>query len=417
VRPLHILLSRLAYFLPRFGVYHDQLGYNDELLEFAKQKLLDGKRRLEKKDSSGSLACLSVRFALEFDMASNFRAVTCKQIERHMRLCLAATMGCKTLITFVGSEPLLAEAASQLMHGSMANPVSCLANHPDLHCIDRGRRGELVAALILMQARDMAARLLPPMHRARWVSVSTFMEALLPEQAYIALEGSRPTSWRAGEDKPFVETFQGYAIWFNHVIKVQHDTLINAGHLWSFITRGAMLICAQNQSAVDIVIPICLETERLSRKTVSAILIQVKNSSRYGNEVNTKLFDYLCPFKVGLFDKGSTPRPIIRMVFALASQKSEVHFPEVSESCNKFTSFDIWCAGLSCFRSVNKDDLASYQVLLNRSLQPHDAFDFSESVKDEYSYMDNKTRQARGFQLRRMAALTSDDDEHHWLHL
>jgi len=243
------------------------------------------------------------------------------------------------------------------------------------------------------------------------------MEALLPEQTYMALEGSRPTSWRAGEDKPFVETFQDYAIWFNHVIKIQHDTLINTEHLWSFITRGAMIICAHSQSGVDIVIPLCLETERLSRKTVSAILIQVKNSSRYGNEVNTKLFDNLCPFEVGLFNKGSTPRPVIRMVFALASQESEVHFPEVSESCNEFTGFDIWCAGLSCFRSVNKDDLASYQVLLDRSLQPHDAFDFSESVKDEYRYLDDETRQARGHRMRRMAPLTSDEDEHHLLHL
>ena len=172
---------------------------DEELLKFAKRKLLDGKRQLEKKDSSGSLACLSVRFALEFNAGPKFLEVTCKQMERHMerhmRLCLAATTGCETLITFSGSEPLLAEAAAELVHDSMANPVRYLANHSDLHCVDRGRRGELVAALILMQARDMATRL--PMHKTRWVSVSSFMQTLLPEQNYIALEGSRPTSWRA----------------------------------------------------------------------------------------------------------------------------------------------------------------------------------------------------------------------------
>ena len=168
-----------------------------------KQKLLDGKRQLEEKDDSGSLACLSVRFALEFDMASNFREVACKQIERHMRLCLATTTGCETLVTFSGSEPLLAEAASQLMQGSMVNPVRHLANHSDLHCVDRGQRGELVAALILMQARDKAVITQSPMERTRWASVSSFMKALLPETNYKALERKKMTSWRNGEDKPF----------------------------------------------------------------------------------------------------------------------------------------------------------------------------------------------------------------------
>jgi hypothetical protein len=204
-------------------------------------------------------------------------------------------------------------------------------------------------------------------------------------------------------------------MWFNHVIRIQDDTLTNAEYLWSFITRGAMIICAHNQACVDIVIPLCLKTERLSRETVSAILIQVKNSSRYGNKVTTKLFDNLCPFRVGLFDEGSTPRPVIRMMCALASQECEVHFPKVSESCSDFTGFDIWCAGLSCFRSVDKDDLASYQALLRRSLQPHDAFNLGESVKDRYVH--DETRHVRGLRRRRVAALTSDDAEHRWLHL
>ena len=110
---------------------HDQLlGHENELLEFVKRKLLDGKLQLERGDSPGSLACLSVRFALEFNAGPKFHDVACKQIERHMRLCLAATTGCE-------KEPLLAEAASEIMHDSMTNPVRHLANHSDLNCVDR----------------------------------------------------------------------------------------------------------------------------------------------------------------------------------------------------------------------------------------------------------------------------------------
>jgi len=207
-------------------------------------------------------------------------------------------------------------------------------------------------------------------------------------------------------------------MWFNHVIRIQNASLIGAEHLWSFITRGAMVVCVHNHVGVDIIIPLCLKTGSLSRKTISAILIQVKNASKYGKKVDTKLFDALCPFRVGLFDdndEDSTPRPVIRMVFALASKESDIDFPKVDESCNEFTAFDIWCAGLSCFPVVGKDDLASYQILLERSLRPHDAFDLGELVKDQY--LDDETRQVRGLRRRRIAALTMDHDEHRMLHL
>ena len=140
MRPFHLLVQRAAYLTPtssRFGVYHDQLPNEDELFEFAKQKLLDGGPELKQGDSPRSLACLSVRFALEFNADSSSRDVACKQVERHTRLCLAATTRLERLITLAGSEPLLAEAASQIMRDSEANPVHHLANHSNLHCVDR----------------------------------------------------------------------------------------------------------------------------------------------------------------------------------------------------------------------------------------------------------------------------------------
>jgi uncharacterized protein YwbE len=394
------------------------LRSEDELFEFAKQKLLDGGSELKQGDGPGSLACLSVRFALEFDADSSSRDVACKQVERHMRLCLASTTGFERLIMLAGSEPFLAEAASQIMRLSGVNPVHHLANHSDLHCVDRGRRGELVAALIIMQARDAAVAAPLPRHRKRWVFVNDFMRALLPEEQYIKLQGSLPTSWRAGEDRSFADTFQDYAMWFNHVIRIEKDKLINAEYLWSFIARGAMILCTHNQNGVDIVLPLCLKTGKLSRETVSAILIQVKNSDKYGYDIDKTLFDGLCPFRVRLFDKGFTPRPVIRMVFALASPKSGVCFPEVREPRTRHyddsTAFDIWCAGLSSFKNIG-EDLASYQILLNRSLQPHDAFELGEFKNDEY--LDAATRKSRGGRRRRMAALTLLHEEHHQLHL
>jgi hypothetical protein len=369
---------------------------------------------------AGTLACLCVRFALEFNADAISRLVACTQVERHMRLCVAATTGFDRLVTIAGSEPLLAEAAFELMHASNVNPIQCLAKHSDLHCIDRGRRGELVAAFIIMQARDNALLELEESTSQRWVSVNNFMKALLPPHRYETLRNSLPTSWREGEDRPFGETFGNYAMWFNHIIKIEESEMINTTHLWKFLTRGAMIMCAPNQDGVDIVLPVCVRGGNLSRNTVTAILIQVKNAKRFGCKINGTLFDNMDPFQVGLFSNSDdqTLRPVIRVVFALASHKKDVLFPTMRQRnhhhVDQFTAFDIWCAGLSTDTFKGIGDLAPYQLLLERSLQPHDAFELKE-IND--ARLDDLTREARGSRRRTIASLTMSNIWHNQIYI
>jgi len=145
---------------------------------------------------TGSLACLSTRFAPEFNMDGTARDITFAQVERHMRLCIATTAELEKMITIPGSEPLLAEAAYQLVKDAQMNPVQHLVQHLDLN-IYRGRRDELAAALLIMQAYD-AARVVSG---RRWVSVVNFMEALLPASEYDTLLQSGPTFWHSEHNK------------------------------------------------------------------------------------------------------------------------------------------------------------------------------------------------------------------------
>jgi hypothetical protein len=194
VHPYHPFRELLHTTLSRFGSYWDNLPLllKEELtiMDYAKQKLLNGPNELRRDNSTGTLACLSVRFALEFNMDDSARDVSYTQVERHMRLFIAATDGLEKLITISGSEPLLAEAAYELMKVMKKSAARHLAEHSNLDCIDRGRRGELVAALLIMQSYD-AARLISGQ---RWVSVANFMEALLPASSYETLLESAPTS-------------------------------------------------------------------------------------------------------------------------------------------------------------------------------------------------------------------------------
>jgi hypothetical protein len=133
-------------------------------------------------------------------------------------------MGFKRLVTFARSEPLLTKAACHLLRDSSMKLASHLANHSNLHCIDRGSCGELVAALIIMQAHDAALM----SSGTRWVLVGKFMEALLPAKFYNdTLVQSLPREWHTGECLSFDDTFRDYAMWFNHVIRIKDIGTVN----------------------------------------------------------------------------------------------------------------------------------------------------------------------------------------------
>jgi len=321
-----------------------------------------------------------------------------------MRICIAATTRFKSMTTCASSEPLLAEAAFQLMSNSTSSPVKHLANHENLYCVDRGRRGELIAALIIMQARDAIQS------HQRWVHVTDLMQALLPSPASEIFLNSTPTRRRKGEGSAtFREIFASCRLWFNHVIKVEDGEVIKPDFLWMFVTRGAMIVCKDNQQGIDIILPLVWPDGNLGRQTVSPIVIQVKNAIEFGVKIDNKIFDAMDPNGLGLlFDN---PRPIIRMVFALASADSGISFPAQSEpshetrnsNADNFTAYDIWCAGLESFRQIGDGDLTCYRKLLDRTRQSRDmdAFD----LKDPHNPLSETTKIVVGETRRGMAPL------------
>jgi len=257
-----------------------------------------------------------------------------------------------------------------------------------------------------MRARDAAAR----SEGKRDISVIGFLEALLPIAPYNTFKSSKPYTFRAGENRPLSEAFEGWRIWFNHVIKVHDANMIHTDHLWKFLTRGAMVMCVDRQEGVDIVIPICEKQIQLSRQNISAILVQVKNNKSFTAHIKIPTFTKMDPPK--LIFPGATPLPVIRMVFALASNTARAHSPVVGirnkRFASSFTAYDIWCAGLSpeTFRDMGPD-LEAYKILL---VQTQGAFD----ICDEYD--DDLTIEARGMQRRRIAPLSAPADAHNSIH-
>ena len=413
------------------------------MMDYMKQKLLDGPTVLRNSNWTGSLACLCVRFALELSMDKTACDVTFAQVERHMRLCVATTAELEDMITLSGSEPLLAEAAFQLMNDTQTNAVHHLAQHLDMNCIHRGRHGELAAALLIMQAFD-AARVVAG---RRWVSVVDFMEALLPTSEYDTLLQSGPTFRRTEDDNKltFEAIFKDCGMWFNPIIKIEAKEMISIDHLWKFVTRGAMILCATNQEleGIDIILPVCYTTQNLGPDSVTAIIIHVTNGKDFNTELNESLYYAMDPAvtstifsmlpdsdlttenasalvepkkkkrKTSPISNNVTPKPVIRMVFALASPEPAIVFrgrASAEHHLDEFTAFDIWLAGLSdqTFKQVQDADLEPYEKLLEHSPLPRDTFELQDD-----RHLGDKARYLRRARKQRMAPLTAPGADHY----
>jgi len=284
------------------------------------------------------------------------------------------------------------------------------------------------------------------------------MKALLPPEKYKTLLESVPSS--SPESQPdeatFETTFKDCAMWFNHVIKIEKKEWVSVDHLWKFVVRGAMILCATNQEGIDIVLPICHVTQYLGPDSVTAIVIQVKNAKDYKATIQGNLFDAMDSIvKSTIFSKlpdpevdcdpdcdcesttetpaepkknkrkitKETPTPervkpkaVIRIVFALGSPEPAVVFkdrPEEKHYFDGLTTFDIWLAGLSgeTFNQIQDGDLVHYQTLLERSLVPHDAFELKDVPQ-----IGKKAKKLRRARRRKMVPLTFTEHAHHRLH-
>ena len=235
------------------------------IVAFAAKKLLlyrPSSSTPKKLTHSQSLACLAVRLGLDFDAPSGVeRVMEQMQVENHMRMCIHATEGFQTMVTVPSSEPLLAEASATIMKTDLGEKEapSALLDHIMNSYVSTGERGELVAALILLLARDKATQEIPQygglpegespfkydgMITRRVITVLQFVEALVPSESHRFVKGRKPhpcppyypssTNLAAAFGKAYV--------YFNHFIKVDDLKLINRVYIWRAICRGAAII-------------------------------------------------------------------------------------------------------------------------------------------------------------------------------
>ena len=210
--------------LGRLGSLYDISQEGDttqrKIVDFAIQKLLGGFDSLDVNAVGASttpldrtLACLSIRLPLEFDFSHpEAHDLVRKQIEHHMQLCTLQIKGTH------GSGFSLPRVPSRYSPRQPPRPWprarKARYNNYRVTCINHGERGELVAALLIMQARDA----LVGESGTRWVYVHDFMENLLGDSA--STDSALPSFSLSGEgQRSLADTFGNARMWFNHVLK------------------------------------------------------------------------------------------------------------------------------------------------------------------------------------------------------
>ena len=328
-----------------------------------------------------------------------------------MRLLLYASPGCTTVLTKSASEPALAEAAYKAIvprrwlmgdwshapggevglslwwipPSAMLQPIPALVHHhlQRRYHVDLGSDGVILAAALLLDARDRATTFLladgerrpgtgpnPNMYgrssfrddgasERRIVSVSQFLRALIGTSYLARVEESLPSVAQTDEHArtPLKSAFADGLIYMTHFVKAVRVDALDQAYLLKAITRGAGIVCGDANVDLDIAVPVLLGTT-LVKENVTAILVRVTNGRISTARPWSAIVNVMDPDLYGMFERNieSAPRPaVVRVVLALASPKSVVKTRRGraetggghGEGRGDFTAYDVWCAGAS----------------------------------------------------------------------
>jgi hypothetical protein len=277
-----------------------------------------------------------------------------------MRVCLKIDAAFESMVTVSASEPLLSEAAYSVMAQMSFNVPKAMKSVFDGFSINKGDRGEFLIMLLFTVARDKAVG--PPNERglpekSRIVDVACFLtENLFQERC----------------DLQTLRTdFPDAKMHFNHYVNVHEYAVINAGSLMLLFSRGAGILCANNQYAIDGINPFLCNGEGLSLNNLGLILWQGKNDSAFTATSQPALFTAMDVYKLRILKEGDAAVPLIKIVFALAARTPSITVDRHPPSTTGYNAvvYDIWCAGLSpdILKAVEPTQATIWDALLQAS--------------------------------------------------
>jgi hypothetical protein len=360
-------------------------------LLFAIGKLLNDDPYTKQLTQEQKLACLSQRLPIEFNSTTyTSQTAEMKQVEGHLRVCLKVDANFESMVTVSPSEPLLSEAAYAVMDRESFNPVQAFRSILEGFAVHKGDRGEFLVLLLLTLARDKAVGH-PGINGhpdCRFFKFVPFLYGKLfkPLAALTMLERDFPDAM----------------MHFNHVVKLHDFKSIDKESLLFLMTRGAGVLCANNQQSIDTVNIFLTSGTKLDIDNIGIMLCQIKNNSDYTDKCQPELFDSMDPYHLKILKQKDKPVPIIKIVFALAAKTASLQVIRRKPSSEyNAVVYEIWSSGLSAefLAPITVEQTTIWEGLLQASY----------GWKDIY-----KAETERKRRLRRSMYPGAADDEGHW---
>ena len=337
---------------------------------FAKKKLLGREIPLPGNylKPAEDIAVLSVCIMLDFEPPRHVTEQTeAIQVERHMRIAYSVPKHRSYMRSGTPSEPILAEAAAQLME-HVQNAPSRLSDFVNEGLVDKGHAGELTARLLLTLAYQRVFRLndIPDLREeisedhvpdegsggylphSRGCKLSRFLTALFGPDNYETLSVSMPDNQPMGESSSFDTLFENAWVRFTHFGRADDQKVITTQFLWAAFLRCMAVQCSVNQPSVDIIIPVLINKKLpVSSENMTALMFSVKNRTcaAHVNRIN------FTATKLGLFRNREPPRPYLNILMQLGvSDNAEFRVLKPSKTSRatsihpRFTINSIGCA-------------------------------------------------------------------------
>jgi hypothetical protein len=281
--------------LLRFGrplwytvVKDDHRADIDGLLKLAKKKLLCASPDPlpDKLTDAQALSLGCVRYCFDVTPTSQLAS---DLIASHMRVCVYINEHRDYLYNFSPSEPVLVEAATQLLYEEtqrgdklMMVMLKHLYEHLRFGLVDGGPRGEFIARIVLLMAADsvrLRARAdsewdpATPFHFARGIKVGDFLQEL----AGVGAGLFRQT------DAAMVARFLDGDMFLTHFLPVM-DYTPSRSELHEFMKRGAGVCCRTGQKGVDLIIPVLLRRSSSSSSQLDEMDVDSDSKGETGHE-------------------------------------------------------------------------------------------------------------------------------------
>lgn len=353
----------------RWGTHYDHGNSRicDSLLDLAVEKLLCTDPHLKSLTLAQTYAVLLQRLALDINTPQYLFASTSpletmykmhEQVANHMRVCVAVGDGVESLHTIASSEPILSEAASQIMrHVPTFTLPGALSTILSGFCINQGDSGELLVAAFFTWAHDQAVCKISDDNLCHYFSVAYLLERLFSETTFNSMSAHMPLLCHSKDaQQPFSEVLKKTNMHFNHFIKPQKRQLLARQYLTLYMARGAATLGTNCQPGFDAVYPYLYDTIKFDPKKFCFITVQVKNDSNPSRSTADDIFSAMDPFTCSLLDDsdledGIFPIPIIH---SLMARPKSLTGSLIWEACRRNSHHTITCAKELAWTSCNQ---------------------------------------------------------------